>query len=75
MDLNTWMMYCRLAISGTSNEHATTYVHSASVREPVYTCSIIYVELTAQKEKTTGEKGPAAALKLQTTLHQLTNTH
>ena len=30
------------------------------------TCSIIYMELTGQKEKATGEKGPATVLKLGT---------
>ena len=29
-------------------------------------CSIIYMELTAQKEKATGEKGPATALEPRT---------
>ena len=41
-------------------------VPSVSVRELVQTCSIIYMELTAQKEKVTREKGPAMAIELGT---------
>ena len=62
-----------LDLSHCSGQHRC-HVRMGSLFYTIKECSIVYMELTDQKEKATGEKGPATALELGVSATQATET-